>query len=480
MRVFAKQHKETQQTNSARSTILNPTKTLQSHDVNLNSVQPETSSPVTGNSSSWDFSRIPVFAPGVESEMRGLHGHGSPLPKSQRAFFESTFGHDFKAVRIHSDSRSADLARTVNARAFTLGQDIVFGTGEYRPESRDGARLLAHELAHVVQQRASQPTIQRQPAPMDPHAPGGLHEQLKILREAGTLEFSEYESVERPKGDMKAWAHEVMILRHKRCTAALERLAELKDQHAVPLLIDIVDDKVFGPLDFDDDHKRTLKEETLTTLAKIGGSVALWKLHELLNSKDPNERMMAARAYSAASGRVAVADLRIALMQETDDALKIQIISALGKVSGLDTKTKQTIVTELLSLMEHLTTDVKRAVVNALGRLQLKTATEPLIKELKAHLGIALLVADIVRALGNIGDDSAVDILVLMLEKHGSLSVRSAAASALGQIGGSKALDALKRRLNQESDSFVRAVIRQALGSLPILHWEFKSDESTP
>ena len=202
MRVFAQKHNETQQTKSSQSTIPNRTNALQNHDVNLPSVQPESSSHVTGISSSWDFSRIPVFAPGVnvESEMKGLNGHGSPLPKSQRTFFESTFGHDFKAVRIHSDSRSADLARIINARAFTLGQDIVFGTGEYRPESRDGARLLAHELAHVVQQSATQPTIQRQPvtkpAPNDPFAQGGTYEQLQILREAGTLPFAEYEAIE--------------------------------------------------------------------------------------------------------------------------------------------------------------------------------------------------------------------------------------------------------------------------------------------
>ena len=63
------------------------------------------------------------------AEIRVLNGRGSPLPTSQRTFFESRFGHDFTAVRVHSDSRSAELARSVNARAFTLGQDIVFGTG---------------------------------------------------------------------------------------------------------------------------------------------------------------------------------------------------------------------------------------------------------------------------------------------------------------------------------------------------------------
>ena len=532
MRVFAEQHNETQQTNSSASAILTRTNASQSHDVDLNPVQPESS----GNSCSWDFSRIRVLAAGPtqtpliqpklvneqvedplereadhvadqvmakreepisktqtreasigdESEMRD----GSPLPKSQRAFFESTLGHDFAAVRIHSNSRSSDLARSVNARAFTLGRDIVFGKGEYRPESRDGARLLAHELAHVVQQHASQPTIQRQPAtkpaPSDPFGQGGVYEQLQILREAGTLPFSEYEAVERPK-DIKdpkkataVWGHEVMLKRYERCSAALDKLAQLKDQRAVPLLIDIVEGKVFGPKDFEDDKKLLLKKETLTTLAKIGGSVALWKLHELLNSQDPEERMMAAGAYSAASGRVAVADLRIALQQETDVTLKKQIILALGNVSDLDAKTKQTIVTELLDIMEKSTVELKRVAVNAIGRLQLKTATDPLIKELKAHLGIALLAADIVWALGDIGDDRAVEILLIMLEKHGSASVRSSAARALGKIGGTKAISALKTRLDQEPDSLVRAVIQQSLGPLPIFHWEFKSDETTP
>src|SRR5262249_47867595 len=92
----------------------------------------------------------------VASEIQALQGSGLPLPRPSRAFFEPRFGHDFTTVRIHTDSRAAELARSVNARAFTLGQDIVFGSGEYSPESREGKHVLAHELAHVVQQRGTQ------------------------------------------------------------------------------------------------------------------------------------------------------------------------------------------------------------------------------------------------------------------------------------------------------------------------------------
>ena len=97
----------------------------------------------------------------VSSEIRGLHGGGAPLPGSSRAFFEPKFGCDFAAVRIHADSRAAGLARSINARAFTHGQDIVFGAAEYSPVTWEGRRVLAHELAHVVQQKGTQPPTRR-------------------------------------------------------------------------------------------------------------------------------------------------------------------------------------------------------------------------------------------------------------------------------------------------------------------------------
>jgi len=81
-----------------------------------------------------------------------LRSPGKPLPPASRAFFESGFGHDFAKVRIHNDARASDSARNVNARAYTVGRDIVFGRGEYNPHSSAGRHLLAHELAHVVQQ----------------------------------------------------------------------------------------------------------------------------------------------------------------------------------------------------------------------------------------------------------------------------------------------------------------------------------------
>lgn len=81
-------------------------------------------------------------------------GNGQPLDANTRAFFEPRFGRDFSQVRIHTSEQAADAARAVNARAFTMGKDVVFGEREYAPGSAEGQRLLSHELAHVVQQGA--------------------------------------------------------------------------------------------------------------------------------------------------------------------------------------------------------------------------------------------------------------------------------------------------------------------------------------
>ena len=89
-------------------------------------------------------------------------GPGRPLDPTTRAEMEHGFGQDFGHVRVHTDARAAESARSVNALAYTTGRDVVFGAARYAPESADGRKLLAHELTHVVQQRDSQaPLIQR-------------------------------------------------------------------------------------------------------------------------------------------------------------------------------------------------------------------------------------------------------------------------------------------------------------------------------
>lgn len=81
-----------------------------------------------------------------------LHAPGRPLDPSTRAFMEARLGHDFSQVRVHTNARASASADAVQARAYTVGRDVVFGDGHYRPHTAEGQRLLAHELTHVVQQ----------------------------------------------------------------------------------------------------------------------------------------------------------------------------------------------------------------------------------------------------------------------------------------------------------------------------------------
>jgi hypothetical protein len=90
-------------------------------------------------------------APHVVGEVLGSSGR--PLDAPVREFMESRFGHDFSRVRVHTGERAADSARAVNALAYTVGSDVVFGHGRYAPHTSEGRSLLAHELTHTIQQR---------------------------------------------------------------------------------------------------------------------------------------------------------------------------------------------------------------------------------------------------------------------------------------------------------------------------------------
>jgi hypothetical protein len=98
---------------------------------------------------------------------------GQPLDAATRGFFEPPFGYDFSQVRIHCDSAAAQSARDVNARAYTVGHNIVFGAGQFAPQTHNGQRLLAHELTHVVQQSGHEGPLRIQRKEILASASGG-------------------------------------------------------------------------------------------------------------------------------------------------------------------------------------------------------------------------------------------------------------------------------------------------------------------
>lgn len=95
---------------------------------------------------------IPSVSSNIQDRIQSLKGGGQPLSPSTRSFFEPRFGRDFSNVRVHANSSAAQTAKAVQAKAFTVGNDVVFGAGQYQLGTNMGRRLLAHELTHVLQQ----------------------------------------------------------------------------------------------------------------------------------------------------------------------------------------------------------------------------------------------------------------------------------------------------------------------------------------
>ncbi|RTL31677.1 MAG: DUF4157 domain-containing protein [Burkholderiales bacterium] len=105
------------------------------------------------SASSAAFTSISPLVDGV------LRSPGQALDTDNRSFFEHSYGTDLSQVRVHNDAHAAASARAVNAQAYAVGQHIVFGDGRYQPSSASGRSLLAHELAHVAQQRPGMSAI---------------------------------------------------------------------------------------------------------------------------------------------------------------------------------------------------------------------------------------------------------------------------------------------------------------------------------
>jgi hypothetical protein len=90
----------------------------------------------------------------LENYVGNFSNGGQSLPEDVRSFYEPRFGYDFSNVRVHTDSVAAKSAQSINALAYTSGNDIVFNEGQYSPRTDGGKKLLAHELTHVVQQQS--------------------------------------------------------------------------------------------------------------------------------------------------------------------------------------------------------------------------------------------------------------------------------------------------------------------------------------
>jgi hypothetical protein len=159
----------------------------------------------------------------VAANIQALRGGGSALPAATRAFFEPRFGADFSNVRVHTAARAEEAAESISAKAFTMGNDIAFGSGQYSPASHEGQKLLAHELTHTVQQgvaTGASSIVQRQPK--------GPKKEEKPKAKEKPQEKAKGENKPTP-AEAKGPRQQVYVVRDKKLWLGGTLVSDLKD-----------------------------------------------------------------------------------------------------------------------------------------------------------------------------------------------------------------------------------------------------------
>lgn len=157
-----------------------------------------------------------------------LHSPGQPLDAPTRFFMEPRFGYDFSRVRVHYGESAEQSAQVVNAHAYTVGHDIVFGTGRFAPGTHEGQRLIAHELTHVVQQRQGAPLHLQRSALRDFKDTDVMHDPARLTdaQIEATREFKAYmDSRLKWQWMYKATREEALLA----CRLVLRRMREGED-----------------------------------------------------------------------------------------------------------------------------------------------------------------------------------------------------------------------------------------------------------
>lgn len=177
----------------------------------------------------------------TSSYIQTLDGKGAALPKADQQFFSARMGHDFSNVRVHTGSEAAASAREVHAKAYTVGNNIVFNEGQYNTTSTEGKQLLAHELTHTVQQAGG---INRQPMTGMPTRDWNIPiTEDDISDPMQKEEYREYLRMEQAK---KLWANALERLskgelddRDIKNMRLMNRLTGLKDSEVSVLITKI-------------------------------------------------------------------------------------------------------------------------------------------------------------------------------------------------------------------------------------------------
>ena len=271
-----------------------------------------------------DFSQIPVHTAArkipqskltisqpedqYEQEANRVADAVMDLPQSkalplepQQSFSKPRFRQDFSQIRVHTDTKAAESARAVNALAYTVGHNIVFGAGQYTPHSNQGKELLAHELAHTLQQEGTSSTkIQRRAVPFEP---ASIAKQLKEAMEGwGTDEEAIYAALSgRTRSQLDEIATAYLRLTGRNLQADLED--ELTSGELLALA-------AFSPAEADNpEHRAAMVAEQLrAAMYRLGTDETA--IYSALNGRTPDELTAIKAAYLRLTGHQLLDDLR--------------------------------------------------------------------------------------------------------------------------------------------------------------------------
>lgn len=262
----------------------------------------------------------PVSRADVSMVRETPNSPGQALDQSTRAFMDQRFSYDFSAVRVHTNEQAAESAQSVHALAYTVGQDIVFGRGQYTPGTLEGKKLLAHELTHVVQQtpqlhqgqhfshaiaereakQIAEHIISGQTTPVKPHAVSTSLQRQEIQPVPNDDAASAILAVtksERTTMQIKVWETVWRIIgQYYRADGNVVRGVEY-----VPELIGLqtelagVPGRISGTIKVGDDF---IKKLTISTFAQ--SVLAVGKQIEIIRKADPGRKDQAAAADKCA------------------------------------------------------------------------------------------------------------------------------------------------------------------------------------
>ena len=217
--------------------------------------------------------------PDLDTSIQGARGGGQPLTESLRQPMERAFGTDFSGVKVHTDSHSDQLNQSIQAKAFTTGQDVFFRHGAYQPGSRGGQELIAHELTHVVQQNggtvASSP-LQPQQLPQHP----ATDNPSASLNDRATMEISE-----KPSAPLEVSGEEVGFNLLSSTSVVLQRASVQDIDKAFQEYTDLIK-KIKKAMDgeLEDEKKVSSLIPLLKQLLNLAEDVAQDHDHEIYKS----------------------------------------------------------------------------------------------------------------------------------------------------------------------------------------------------